>query len=67
MVASVLGEERTIAFIELVGLNKSKLDQQDIDAVATLDLAPGYADKGDINDFFFAKECSLGWSWGVLG
>jgi len=63
LVASVLGEEKAATLMELVALDRSKLTPEALDAIVALDIAPEYAGDGNINDFFFAKEYSLGWSW----
>ena len=67
LVGSVLGKEKASVFIELTGLDKSKLNSETIKAIETLDLAPEYADVDGINDLFFANDKGLGWSWSQKG
>lgn len=63
LASSRWGEEKAMAFIELVGLDKLKLKLETIEAIEALDLDPKHAEISDINDLFFADGNSLGWSW----
>ncbi|NDV96902.1 AAA family ATPase [Dysgonomonas sp. 521] len=67
LVGNILGEERASVFIELVGLDKSKLNSETIEAIEALDLAPDHTEISDINDLFFAEGNGLGWSWNRKG
>jgi len=59
LVSSVLGKERATAFIEMVGLEKSRLNDETVSAIENLELAPGLAEIEDFDELFFRK-CS---SW----
>lgn len=67
LIGSTLGEEKADIFMELVGLNKSDLDAETIEAIEALELAPEYAEIDNPNDLFFAEGNSLGWSWSKKG
>ncbi|GHT51951.1 hypothetical protein AGMMS49982_10860 [Bacteroidia bacterium] len=63
LIDSVLGEEKANVFMELVGLDKSKLNEETISAIEALELAPEYAEITDYDELFFKK----GSSWGKKG
>ncbi len=67
LIASVLGEEKAATLMELVALDKSKLNPEAVDAIVALDITPEYGGDDNISNFFFAKEYSLGWSWHQKG
>ncbi len=60
LIGSVLGTEKASVFIELIGLNKSKLSHETIESLEALDLAPVYAEISNLNELFFKKGAS--WS-----
>ena len=59
----VLGRERAMDLIELVNLDKSKLNSETIEAIETLNIPPECAETNDANDIFFSEGYSLGYSW----
>ncbi|GAP72523.1 hypothetical protein SAMD00024442_34_23 [Candidatus Symbiothrix dinenymphae] len=63
LVGSVLGEEKANILMELVGLDKSKLSEETINAIEALELAPEYAEITDYDELFFKK----GGSWSKKG
>ncbi len=63
LIGSVLGEEKADIFIELVGLDKSKLDTETVEAIEALELSPKYAEITSSDEFFFKK----GSSWSEKG
>ena len=63
LIGSVLGTENADVFIELIGLEKSKLSAETIESIETLDLAPEYAEISNLNEMFFKK----GVSWSEKG
>ncbi|MDR1729401.1 MAG: putative DNA binding domain-containing protein [Prevotellaceae bacterium] len=63
LLGSVLGEEKATAFIELVGLDKSKLNTETVEAIEVLELSPEYASMENPDELFFKK----GVSWDEKG
>ena len=63
LLGSILGEEKANAFIELVGLNKSKLNTETVEAIQALELSPEYVNIENPNELFFQK----GSSWAEKG
>ncbi|WP_019540356.1 hypothetical protein [Proteiniphilum acetatigenes] len=53
--------------MELVALDRYKLNPEAVNAIVALDIAPEYGGDDNISNFFFAKEYSLGWSWSEKG
>ena len=49
--------------MELVGLEKSKLNPETIEAIKALELAPKYAQTENPDELFFKEGTSLGWSY----
>ena len=64
---SVLGKEKAEIFMELVGLDKPKLNTETIEAIETLEIAPEYSNIENPDDLFFKNRASLGWSWRQKG
>jgi ATP-dependent DNA helicase RecG len=67
LVSSVLGEERANGFMGLIGLDKSKLNSDTIEAIEALELAPEFVEITNLDELFFKKGASLGWSWKEKG
>jgi len=63
LISSVLGKEKAAIFMELVGLDKSKLNTETIEAIEALALAPEYSEIENPDELFFKK----GASWGEKG
>lgn len=63
LIGTMLGEEKAMALVELVGLKISDLNIDMQSAVKSLNIDPLYAEVDNIDEFFFAKKKSLGWSW----
>ena len=60
LLGSVLGEEKANAFIELVDLDKSKLNSETVEAIQALELSPEYVNIENPNELFFKK--GAGWA-----
>ncbi len=58
LLGSTLGEEKANAFIELVGLDKSKLKTETVEAIQALELSPEYANIENPDELFFQKGAS---------
>ncbi len=67
LIGSILGKKKANIFIELVGLDNSKLNTETIEAIEALELAPEYSTIENPDDLFFPKEGSLGGSWAEKG
>lgn len=63
LIASVLGEEKAATLMELVALDRSKLNPEAVNAIVALDIAPEYRGDDNINDFFLRKNIA----WGGVG
>ncbi|GHT62871.1 hypothetical protein AGMMS50239_17440 [Bacteroidia bacterium] len=63
LVSAVLGKEKAEVFMELVGLDKSRLNNETIFAIESLELAPEYTEIEDLDELFLKK----GVSWGGEG
>ncbi len=63
LIISVLGKEKANILIELVGLDKSKLDTETLESIETLELAPKYIEITIPDELFFKK----GGSWNQKG
>ena len=60
LIGSVLGKENAKIFVELVGLDNSRLNAETIQAIENLELAPEYSKIDDPDELFFKKGAS--WS-----
>ena len=63
LISSVLGKEKAAIFMELVGLDKSNLNTETMEAIEALVLAPEYSEIENPDELFFKK----GASWGEKG
>jgi predicted transcriptional regulator len=59
-VNSILGKERAQAFIELVDMEKSRLNEKNLVAVENLELEPELVEIENLDEFFYKQEVS--WS-----
>jgi ATP-dependent DNA helicase RecG len=59
----VLGKENAAIFMELIGLDKSKLNAETIEAIEALELAPEFSEITNPDELFFQK----GSSWSEKG
>ena len=55
LVSSVLGKERAAVLLEMIGLEKSRLNNETISAIENLELTPEFTEKEDLDEFFFKK------------
>ncbi|MDR1120179.1 MAG: putative DNA binding domain-containing protein [Dysgonamonadaceae bacterium] len=55
LASAILGKEKAAAFMELVGLDKSRLNDEAISAIESLELAPEYMEIEDFDELFFKK------------
>ncbi|MDR1632648.1 MAG: putative DNA binding domain-containing protein [Dysgonamonadaceae bacterium] len=55
LVSTILGKEKAAAFMELVGLDKFRLNDETISAIESLELAPEYMEIEDFDELFFKK------------
>jgi len=58
LIGSVLGKEKANIFMELVNLDKSRLDAETIEAIETLELASEYSNIDNSEELFFKKGAS---------
>jgi len=63
LVSTVLGKERAAVFMQMVGLEKSRLNDETISAIENLELAPEIAEIEDLDELFYKK----GASWAEKG
>ncbi len=58
LVGSVLGKDKATILLELIGLDKLKLTDENITSIEALELTPELTEISDLDEFFFKKGAS---------